>query len=128
MLFTLIIQHSPQQSHGPRNALQFAKELINQNHRIYRLFFYREAVELASSLPVYTSDESNIQVEWQAFIKEYNLDAVVCIAAALRRGILDQTEANRYHKTAHNMNENFTLSGLGQLVDAVVSSDRVIRF
>ena len=53
---------------------------------------------------------------------------VVCIAAALKRGILNQEEAERYEKPAHNLRDGFAISGLGQLVDAALMSDRLITF
>jgi tRNA 2-thiouridine synthesizing protein D len=56
------------------------------------------------------------------------MDLVVCIAAALRRGVLNQEEAERYEKSTHNLAQEFNISGLGQLVDAAVNSDRLITF
>ena len=62
------------------------------------------------------------------FISKNNLDAVVCIAAALRRGILNQDEASRYEKPGHNLAEGYDLSGLGQLIEAASVSDRIVSF
>jgi tRNA 2-thiouridine synthesizing protein D len=46
----------------------------------------------------------------------------------LRRGIINATEAERYEKQGHNLTDEFVLSGLGQLVEAGLESDRLITF
>jgi len=61
-------------------------------------------------------------------IHSQGIDAVVCIAAGLRRGVLDEVEQERYEKTGNNLSKGFTLSGLGQLIDAGTNSDRLITF
>jgi tRNA 2-thiouridine synthesizing protein D len=73
-------------------------------------------------------DEFNLQKAWQRLAQDHHLDLVVCIAAALRRGILDESEAKRYDKQSHNLATEFCISGLGQLVEAAVVSDRLICF
>jgi len=66
--------------------------------------------------------------QWQALARDHDIDLVVCIAAALRRGVLDESEQSRYEKPANNLAAGFVLGGLGQLLDAAVSSDRLITF
>ncbi|TVP93499.1 MAG: sulfurtransferase complex subunit TusD, partial [Pseudomonadaceae bacterium] len=97
-------------------------------HSIHRLFFYRDAVHLASSLSVQPQDECDLAVEWREFIRQHELDAVVCIAAALRRGVLDSAEAKRWERTSSNAAEPWVLSGLGQWVDAMQRADRAVTF
>jgi tRNA 2-thiouridine synthesizing protein D len=46
----------------------------------------------------------------------------------LRRGILNDSEAQRFEKTASNLAPGFNISGLGQLIEASLVSDRVISF
>ncbi|WBE24348.1 sulfurtransferase complex subunit TusD [Denitrificimonas caeni] len=111
-----------------RRALRFAQAVIAQGHEIVRIFFYQDGVLTASNNLVVAQDQQDIAKQWQTFITEHKLDAVVCIAAALRRGILDQTEAQRYQRAAVNLAECYQLSGLGQLHDGLQQADRVISF
>src|SRR5690554_4248539 len=111
-----------------RRALRFAQGVIAQGHEIVRIFFYQDGVLTASNNLVVAQDQQDIAKQWQTFITEHKLDAVVCIAAALRRGILDQTEAQRYQRAAVNLAEGYQLSGLGQLHDGLQQADRVISF
>jgi tRNA 2-thiouridine synthesizing protein D len=53
---------------------------------------------------------------------------VVCVAAAQRRGVVDEGEAKRNGKDATNIHPRFRISGLGQLVEAAIQSDRLVVF
>ena len=128
MKFTIAIHTAPTSQQGSYSALRFAQAALAAGHEIYRLFFYADGVHNATALTVAPQDEFDIPDAWQQLIQENQLDAVVCIAAALKRGVVDGTEAARYTKPAHNLHPSFELSGLGQLLDAAVHSDRVITF
>lgn len=128
MIFSLAIYSAPYSSQASYTAYQFAVAALRQGHTLYRIFFYQDGVHNATSLATPPQDEFNLQQAWQRLAKDHNLDLVVCIAAALRRGLLDQGEAKRYDKPSHNIAQEFTISGLGQLVEAAVISDRLISF
>jgi len=128
MKFSLAIFGAPYSSQAPETAYRFARAALAGGHEIYRLFFYLDGVHNASGAAVPPQDEINIPERWSVLIKEYDIDAVVCIAAALRRGVLDQEEAQRYEKPPLQLAEGFVLSGLGQLIDAGIESDRLITF
>ena len=128
MKYSLAIYGAPYSSQAADSAYRFAEAAIARGHSIYRLFFYLDGVHNASSLATPPQDETDIPARWRELIQSHQIDAVVCIAAGLRRGILDQVEQQRYEKAAHNLNQGFTLSGLGQLVDAATHSDRLITF
>lgn len=128
MKYSLVIYAAPSSQQGADTALRFAESALKQGHDIYRVFFYSNGVHNGSALAVPPQDEVNIPQRWQSLAQQHNLDLVICIAAALRRGLLDQQEADRYGKEAHNCSEDFSVSGLGQLLDASVQSDRLITF
>ena len=73
-------------------------------------------------------DECDLAQRWRAFIQDNQLDAVVCIAAALRRGVLNEAEADRWERPVANTSEPWALSGLGQWVDALQTADRAVTF
>lgn len=123
-----IALHSPAHAPSSRRALLFANAALAQGHEIVRLFFYQDGVHSASGNVVSPQDESDIAAQWRDFITTHHLDGVVCIAAALRRGVLNAEEAERYSRPAANLPAPWELSGLGQLHDAVQSADRLICF
>ncbi|WP_396586620.1 sulfurtransferase complex subunit TusD [Bermanella sp. R86510] len=128
MKFSLLVLSSPYSQQGASQALDFAKACIKEGHEIYRVFFYCDGVHHGSQLHTPQQDELNLNKEWLALKHAHNLDLVVCIAAALKRGVLSQQEANRYEQTQFNLADGFELSGLGQLLDAQLQSDQVVTF
>ncbi len=117
-------------AHAPssRRALLFAQTALAGGHEIVRLFFYQDGVYNAANSIVTPQDEQDLPREWREFVEQHQLDGVVCIAAALRRGVLNTDEAQRYQRTAVNVEAPWELSGLGQLHDAVQAADRLICF
>lgn len=128
MIFSLAIYSAPYSSQASYSAYRFACALLENGHSIYRVFFYHDAVHHGSLLATPQQDDVNLTQEWQRLAHKHNVDLVVCIAAALKRGLLNEQEANRYEKPAFNLAPGFEISGLGQLVDAAVISDRLITF
>jgi tRNA 2-thiouridine synthesizing protein D len=123
-----IALHSPAHAPSSRRALLFAKAALAEGHEIVRLFFYQDGVHSASGNVVSPQDESDTAAQWREFVTAHQLDGVVCIAAALRRGVLNVEEAERYSRPAANLPAPWELSGLGQLHDAVQAADRLICF
>ena len=128
MIFSLAVYAAPYSSQASYSAYQFAVEALNLGHNLHRIFFYQDGVHNATSLATPPQDEFNLQQAWQSLAQKHHLDLVVCIAAALRRGVLNESEAKRYDKPSHNLAGEFTISGLGQLIEAAVVSDRLISF
>jgi tRNA 2-thiouridine synthesizing protein D len=128
MKFSIAIYGSPGSTQASDTAFRFATALLAQGHSLYRIFFYRDGVHNASSLIAAPQDETDLTAKWQELALNYNIDMVVCIAAALRRGIINSEESERYDKSNHNLAAGFELGGLGQLLDAAVISDRLITF
>lgn len=128
MQFSLLILGSPYTSQSATTALRFAKAALDSGHDIYRVFFYNDGVNTGNSLITPPQDEVNIPKQWQLLSQEYDIDLVICVSSALKRGIIDSTEAKRYEKETHNLYSTFEISGLGQLVDANSQSDRLVTF
>ncbi len=119
---------SPPHAPSSRRALRFAEAVLAGGHEINRLFFYQDGVHNASGGVVTPQDEADLPAQWRAFVANHRLDAVVCIAAALRRGELNEEEAKRYGRTAVSVTSPWELSGLGQLHEAAQQADRLVCF
>lgn len=127
MNYTVIL-HAPPSSDVSRCALAFCQALIESGHQLQRLFLYGDGVLNSNANLVIPRDEIDLTEQWRAFLTKHEVDAVVCIASALKRGILDEEECHRYDKSGTVLAAPFNLSGLGQLVDSSTSSDRIITF
>ncbi|WP_375738276.1 sulfurtransferase complex subunit TusD [Pseudomonas boanensis] len=119
---------APPHAPSSRRALRFAQAALEGGHEIVRLFFYQDGVHSASANVVSSQDELDFSSEWSRFVREHRLDGIVCIAAALRRGVLNSEEAQRYDRPAANLAEGWELSGLGQLHEAAQLADRLVCF
>ena len=128
MKLSIQINEGPYQHQASDSAYQFIKAALAKGHEIFRVFFYHDGVNNATRLGVPPQDDRNITQQWTELQKEHELDLVVCIAAAQRRGLLDEDEAKRQGKDANNIAEGFRISGLGQLIEAGIQSDRLVEF
>ena len=128
MKLSIQINEGPYQHQASDSAYQFTKAALAKGHEIFRVFFYNDGVNNATRLGVPPQDDRNITQQWTELQKEHELDLVVCIAAAQRRGLLDEDEAKRQGKDANNIAEGFRISGLGQLIEAGIEADRLVVF
>ena len=128
MNFAIVIHGAPYSSEACLSALKFARAVLESGHSINRVFFYHDGVHTANSLIAPPQDEAPISEQWQEFGIGNNIELIACIASCLRRGVMDETEANPYENSGSNLASGFTISGLGQLIDASISADRVVTF
>jgi tRNA 2-thiouridine synthesizing protein D len=128
MIFSLAVYAPPYSSEASDTAYRFAEAALKSGHTLYRVFFYHDGVYNSSALHCPPQDEANRPEQWRALAEAHDIDLVVCIATALKRGLLNESEASRYDKTAFNVANRFDLSGLGQLIDAAQKSDRLVSF
>ena len=73
-------------------------------------------------------DETNIPAAWHALIEANGLSSVVCVSSAIRRGIVDTAEAQRHELYAASCHTSSEIGGLGQLIEALSNSDRMLSF
>ena len=128
MKYTVMINEGPYQHQAADSALQFVRAALAKGHEIFRVFFYHDGVNNGTRLSVPPKDDRLVQQEWSDLAKEHDLDLVICIAAAQRRGLMDADEAKRQGLDADNIIDGFRISGLGQLIEGGIQSDRTIVF
>lgn len=114
MKFSLIVYSSPAAA-GSTTALNFARALLEQGHQLYRVFFYGDGVCNGAPAETATTTQPEPGSQWSELGRRHELDLVLCVTAAELCGITYPAEG-------------FQLSGLGQMVDAMVNSDRCLTF
>ncbi len=125
---------SIQVSEGPYNheasvtAINYIKAAVEAGHDIFRVFFYHDGVNNGTNFASPPQDDMNIQKTWSELAAAHDIDLVVCVAAAQRRGIVDEGEMTRNKKSGQNIMDGFRISGLGQLIEAGIESDRLVVF
>jgi tRNA 2-thiouridine synthesizing protein D len=128
MIYSLLVLSSPVSGSGSLTALNFAKAVINRGNQIHRVFFLDEGAMAGASSSVTPQDELNPTQEWANLAGKESIELILCVSSALKRGLLDASEAQRYEKDAETIHPSFEVSGLGQLIDASVTSDRLMTF
>ena len=128
MIFSLLVQESAVGRQSSHAAYRFASALLADGHTLFRVFFFADGVHNATRLNCPASGETDLPQQWQQLAADHSIDLVACVSSALRRGIIDSTEATRHAKGDSSLRDGFELSGLGQLVEACICSDRVLSF
>jgi tRNA 2-thiouridine synthesizing protein D len=128
MRFSIVVNEGPYTHQASDTAYHFTKAVLAKGHEVFRVFFYHDGVNNATRLTTPPQDDRNIVNRWSKLAQGSELDMVVCVAAAQRRGIVDDGEAKRNGKDATNMAPGFRISGLGQLIEAGIQSDRIVTF
>ena len=128
MKLSIQINEGPYTHAASDTAYQFTKAALEKGHEIFRVFFYHDGVNNGTRFTTPPQDDRNLVNLWSELAEKHNLDMVVCVAAAQRRGIVDPDEAKRNGKDGNNIAPGFRISGLGQLIEAGIQSDRLVVF
>jgi tRNA 2-thiouridine synthesizing protein D len=128
LIYSLLVLSPPSSGHGGRHALAFARAALSRGHVIHRVFFLDDGVTTGAAGAVTPQDEADLIRGWIELGEAHGLDLVLCVSSALRRGMLDDTEANRHERGTATVHPAFVISGLGQLVEAGAVSDRLVTF
>ncbi|QRG79468.1 sulfurtransferase complex subunit TusD [Citrobacter sp. R56] len=128
MRFAIVVTGPAYGTQQASSALQFALAVLNEGHELSSVFFYQDGVYNANMLTSPASDEFDVVRAWQQLNQTQGVTLNICVAAALRRGIVDETESARLGLAAANLQPGFILSGLGALAEASLTCDRVVQF
>jgi len=117
MKLAILVKQGPHTRQSSASAYRFAQAALERGHRLVRVFFYNDGVYNANRLSEPPGDESDTVAQWSELAGNHGIDLVVCVAAALRRGVAEELLAG-----------GFRIAGLGQLVEAAVEADRTVVF
>ncbi len=128
MKFAIQVNAGPYQHQASDSAYRFACAVIEAGHELARVFFYHDGVNVATCLATPPQDERDLSALWSQLAAEHEIELVVCVAAAQRRGIVDVEEQRRHGKVCANIADGFLIAGLGQLIDMALKTDRLVVF
>ena len=115
MRINLLVQGGLGTASGPIAAQRFAEAALDAGHAIGRVFFYKDAVAVGNR---FVPAERGLRDGWRELASRGGFELVVCVAAAERRGIVE----------GKSLAEGFAIVGLGQLIEAMESGDRLVTF
>ena len=117
MKFGILVNEGPFTHQASDSAYQFASAALKKGHEISRVFFYHDGVNNSTKLSDPPSDDRNLVQLWSEMAEKNGVELIVCVAAAMRRGINDDVLA-----------PGFKISGLGQLIEGGIEADRLVVF
>ena len=128
MNISIAVFGAPYSSQSAYTAYRFARAALEAGNKVSKVFFYQDGVYNGNLLAAPPRDEFDVFSAWRQLHQQHGVELVICVAAALRRGVLDEGEARRHDKPAHNLAPEFQIAGLGQLVEMAATSDRLVTF
>lgn len=128
LTYTLVVNGPQYGTQAARNAYLFAQALIAKGHILKSVFFYQDGVLNGSALPVPANDEFDLLQGWQSLAQDHQVKLETCVAAALRRGVVSEQEAQQHGLPSHNLATHFSQAGLGSLAQALLEQERVVQF
>ncbi len=116
MKLSVLVLEGPYNHQASDSAYNFIQAALEKGHAIHGVFFYDDGVYNATKLMDPPQDDRHISKRWSE-LGAKGIDLVVCVAAAKRRGIVNDVLA-----------PNIRISGLGQLASMIDESDRLVTF
>lgn len=108
-------------------ALDYIQTAVSAGVEVIGVFFYQDGVLNASKHLTLPSDEFQAFPLWQKLHKENQLPLYLCISAAQKRGLSDEINESNGQNTS-NINDIFTVAGLGELVTLTCDADKMVQF
>ena len=117
MKFGIVVNEGPYQHQASDSAYLFCQGCHRQRTRSMACVLLSRRRQQCVQADRAAAGRPHIVNRWAKLAEEHKVDLVVCVAAALRRGIKEE-----------NLAQGFRISGLGQLVEAGIKCDRLVTF
>lgn len=117
-----VVITTPPYSHLTITALNYIEAALAIDIDVIGVFFYQDGVMHANENISIASDEYQAIKHWQRLHEQYQLPLHICITAAEKRGIACDSLDNE------KINQAFTVSGLGELVELTTKATRLVQF
>jgi tRNA 2-thiouridine synthesizing protein D len=128
MKYAVQVNAGPYTSNAGLDAYRFIQAALQAGHQVSRVFFYKDGIYHALRHALPPDDEIQFTRDWSGLAERHQIDLVVCISAAQRRGLLCVDEAKRQGKSDDDVAAGFRIAGLGQWLEATLLADRCIVF
>ena len=124
---------TPPNSNLTTTAINLVQAALEQGITVLGVFFYQDGVLNAAKHLSIPADEYQTLNQWQQLNSKSNVPLYMCITAAEKRGLSDELAINESlssESSTHipsNIDQAFTVSGLGELVELTSKADRVVQ-
>lgn len=123
-----VVVTTPPYSNLTITAIDYVETALSQGIDVIGVFFYQDGAIHANDNVNVASDEYQAIKHWQKLHNDYDLPLHLCITAAEKRGIVWDDLTNTEKTEQSNINDIFTVSGLGELVELSTHATRLVQF
>jgi len=118
-----LVVTTPPNSNLTTTAINLVKTAVEKGVAIVGVFFYQDGVLNAAKHLSIPTDEYQTLQHWQQLNREFDVPLYLCVTAAEKRGLTDELGKNENS----NIDQAFTVSGLGELVELTCKAERVVQ-
>lgn len=118
-----LVVTTPPNSNLTTTAINLVKTAVEKGVAIVGVFFYQDGVLNAAKHLSIPTDEYQTLQHWQQLNREFDVPLYLCVTAAEKRGLTDELGKNENS----NIDQAFTVSGLGELVELTSKAERVVQ-
>ena len=118
-----LVVTTPPNSNLTTTAINLVKTAVEKGVAIVGVFFYQDGVLNAAKHLSIPTDEYQTLQHWQQLNREFDVPLYLCVTAAEKRGLTD--ELGKHENS--NIDQAFTVSGLGELVELTCKAERVVQ-
>ncbi len=122
-----VVITSPPHSNMTATALDYIETSLIMDINIVGVFFYQAGVLHGNKYVDIASDEFQAIQKLSDLHNKFQLPLHLCVTAAEKYGISCEQSDEEGIKP-NNLNEIFTVSGLGELVELSSKADRMVQF
>lgn len=126
--YSVLVTTPPYDNSAGASALAFITHALAEGHRVDHVFFYQQGVYHANRFSSVPGDEISMLAAWQQLHHAQDVRLLVCITAALKRGVTDEQNAGELGLDGFNLTAPFEQAGLGEFFTALHSCDTLVQF
>lgn len=127
-VYSLLITQPPSATLNTLAAQQFANDLVAAGHTLAQVFFYADGVYHANYLATPPNDEHATYTQWEALQQHTGCRLLVCVTAALKRGVVDAETAQQEALATYTLKAPFEQAGLGEFFTVLHDSQHLGQF
>ena len=121
-----VVVTTPPYDNLTTTTIGIIKAAIANQITVVGVFFYQTGVLNAAKYFSMPSDEFQISDEWQQLAEQHNVPLHLCSTAAEKHGLMSEHIHDKDNELSL-INQYFTISGLGELVELTNDADKVVK-
>ncbi|WP_421134597.1 sulfurtransferase complex subunit TusD [Alteromonas sp. A079] len=126
--YSILVTSPPYYGDAALRMASFIDGVLDNGDTVDNVFFYGEGVHHCNQFAVQTGDEFYSYEYWTQLSSSHNTALLVCVTAAIKRGVVSVDEAKDNGVDGANLVAPFQQAGLGEFFTALHACNRLVQF